>query len=208
MNKISTVLNVVLLIAVSFLFYKLYAGPTQGKPTSESEVAGNFQSQSFNGAKVAYINTDSLVEKYDYHKELRSKLEVKAKALEADIADKARVFEENLAIMQQQAEKLSPQQLQAAQAELGQKQQELYAYRDQKAGQLAQEEQELTALIKEDMQSVMDDVKGEYELDYILSFDPNSILLSANEQYNITDIVVSRLNEKYTQEKNSETAEK
>jgi outer membrane protein len=204
MKKISAVLNIVLLVAVIFLFYKVYATPGGGKPSSEKEISANLNAQEFDGVKIAYINTDSLVEKYDYHKELRSKLEAKAKTLEADIAQKLEVFEESVRLLQEKAGTMNEAQLQQNQADLGQTQQRLYSYRDQKAAELAQEEQELNLLIRDDMKKVMDEFKEKYGLDYILSFDPNSIVLTANDQYDITDIVVTRLNEKYGQERSEE----
>ena len=197
MKSLSVVLNVALLVAVGFLFFKIYGAPSSGKPDSENQVASNLDHQEFNGVKIAYINTDSLVEKYAYHKELKVKLEEKAKVLEADLAQKSKVFEENLVLLRERADKMNQQQLQAAEAELQQKQQLLYQYRDERAAELAKEEQDLSVLIKDDMDEVMESIKNEFGLDYILSFDPNSILLSANEQYDITDIVVKRLNESH-----------
>ncbi len=199
MKVFNTVLSIVLLIAVCVLFWKVFdtAEPTLPKKQTEEQISENLDNQKFTGVKIAYINTDSLVSQYDFHKELRDKLEKKAIRLEADLEKKSKVFQENVQILQQQAEKMSPDQLQAAQLDLQQTQQQLMAYRDEQTQKLAAEEQELNLLIKDDMDGILENIKTEFDLDYILSYDPGSILLAANADFDITEMVAQRLNEKF-----------
>ena len=203
MKAFNTVLSVVLLIAVGFLFWKVYDTPDMksGKSNSSEEIAERLNSDEFAPARIAYINTDSLVKDYEYHKELRAELEEKAKRLESDLSSKPKVFEENLSILQQQAESMSQEELQSHQMDLERTREGLLRYRDEQANQLALQERELNQRIKDDMESVLNDIKEEYNLDFVLSFDPNSILLNANEDYNITALVVDRLNKKYHSKK-------
>ena len=203
MKAFNTVLSVVLLIAVGFLFWKVYDTPDRksGKSNSSEEIAERLNSDEFAPARIAYINTDSLVKDYEYHKELRAELEEKAKRLESDLSSKSKVFEENLSILQQQAESMSQEELQSHQMDLERTREGLLRYRDEQANQLALQERELNQRIKDDMESVLNDIKEEYNLDFVLSFDPNSILLNANEDYNITALVVDRLNKKYHSKK-------
>lgn len=198
MKIFNTIAVVVLLIAVGFLFYEVYdKEPAKVRPATDEDLSESLEGQDFKGVRIAYINTDSLVEKYDYHRELRSKLEKRAKQLEQDLEKKSRTFQENVQLLQQQADQMSEAELQAAQMDLQQIQQQLMDYRDEKSGELAEEEQELNLLIMDDMESILENIKEEFNLDYILSYDPSSILLAANEDYNITDIVVERLNKKH-----------
>ena len=198
MRIFNTVASIILIIAVGFLFWQSHHQHSdKGNSNNSEELSSNLDQQGREGVRIAYIDTDSLVEQYDYHKELRSKLEKKAKALESDLAQKSQVFQENVQLLEQQASEMSPEQLQAAQMDLQQSQQRLITYRDEKAQELAAEEQELNVLIKEDMDDILDNIRDEFDLDFILSYDPSSILLDANEEYNITDMVAERLNEKY-----------
>ncbi|MGB0178039.1 MAG: OmpH family outer membrane protein [Owenweeksia sp.] len=203
MKALNTVLSVVLLIAVAFLFWKVYDTPTrESKKTPDSkEIEQRLENKEFAAAHIAFINTDSLVKNYDYHKELKAELEEKAKRLEADLSNKSKVFEENLSLLQQQAQGMSQEELQSAQMDLERTRDGLLRYRDEQANQLALQEQQLNKRIKEDMESVLTNIKEEYNLDFILSFDPNSILLSTNEDYDITPLVVERLNQKYSSSK-------
>lgn len=198
MRIFNTVVSVILLIAVSYLFWTSHqSNGDPGGARNAEDISNSLDQQEERGVRIAYIDTDSLVEKYDYHRELRTKLEQKAKALEADLAQKSQIFQENIQLLEEQASGMSEEQLQAAQQDLQQSQQRLMMYRDEKAQELADEEQQLMALIKEDMDVIMDDIREEYGLDFILSYDPSSILLDANEEYDITDIVADRLNDKY-----------
>ena len=209
MQRFNTIINIVLLIAVGFLFWTFYSAHSDSnKKMDGNTVAKNLDKQENGGVRIAYIDTDSLVAKYDYHLELRSKLEKKAKALESDLAKKSQVFQENVQLLEQQAGSMSQEQLQASQMDLQQSQQRLIAYRDEKAQELQLEEQQLNLLIKVDMDDILDDMREEFNIDFILSYDPSSILLDANEEYNITEIVAERLNEKYRNQEAKVSEEK
>lgn len=149
------------------------------------------------GYRLAYINTDSLVAKYEYHKGLKEQLEKKAQRLESDLARRSQTFQENYQVLESQAANLNQQQLQAAQADLMQKQQELMQYRDQQVQLLAEEEQKLTKLMKDDMDVILQRIREEQGIDFIFSLDPSGVLLYANEAHDITNEVVKRLNEEY-----------
>jgi outer membrane protein len=144
--------------------------------------------------KIAFVNTDSLVSKYEYHKGLREKLEIKFRSMERELERRSKVFQENYQVLEQQAANLSDAELQMAQAELMQKQQELIAYRDQQAESLSSEEAELTKLLLQDLDSVLVNIQAEQNLDFIFSMNAASFLLKANNAYDITPSIVSRLN--------------
>ena len=200
MKNLSLALNVILILAVGFLYFQHYGShSTEAKSESRTKPTGD--TLAMQNPRLAWIHSDSLVENYNYHRELRNELESKFKMLEEDIARRTDALKENYSILEQQAPNLSKQKLQMAQRELMQKEQELRQYQQQRAQELSQREQELTLMIKEDMDTIFNNMKKEYNLDFILSYDPNSILLSANEEYNITEEVVERLNERHRQNK-------
>lgn len=195
MKSLNTVLSVVLLIAVIFLFYREFSSkPAKNAEQTEAEAIA---SKDFSNLRIAYINYDSLVVRYEYHKELKEKLEKEAKALEAELARRSTIFQEDVAILQQRANELSQERLQSAQMELQQKQQELMMYRDQQTQRLAEQEQELTSLLRDDLDDVLKKIREEYNLDIIFSSDSRSDLLAADENLNVTESVLSRLNDKY-----------
>ncbi len=194
MKHINTVLTIVLIVAVSYLFIKDHNPSTGSKENNASADIGEKMGGQAN-LKIAYINSDSLVTKYDLHKELKAKLEAKASLLEADLAGKSRTFQENVAILQQQAPTLTQEQLQGHQMDLQQTQQQLQAYAEAKTRELGLEERKLDSILMVDLELVLEDVKTEFGIDYIFSYSQGSSLLQVNEAYNITDDVAERLNQ-------------
>ncbi|MGK0406565.1 MAG: outer membrane protein [Roseivirga sp.] len=197
MKNLSTILSSLALIGVIYL---LIQGSGNENASGESQTK-EVVAKSAGGLNLAFVDTDSLVSKYDYHQELKAKLEGRAQNMEADLASKSKAFQENITILEQQAGNMSPQQIQQAQAELQQKQQELMMYRDEQSQALSREEQELTLLLKEDMDNLLDSLKVEMGYDFIFSFDPTSSVLAANPEWDITDIVVEGLNKAYAAKK-------
>tara|TARA_R110002050_G_scaffold99409_6_gene206094 strand:- start:3654 stop:4259 length:606 start_codon:yes stop_codon:yes gene_type:complete len=197
MKNLSTILSSLALIGVIYL---LIQNNNASSASGESQTK-EMPAKSAGELRLAYVNTDSLVAKYEYHQDLKVKLEGRAKNIEADLARKSKAFQENITILEQQAVNMSPQQIQQAQAELQQKQQELMMYRDEQSQALAMEEQELTLLLKEDMDELLDSLKVEMGYDFIFSFDPTSSVLAANPEWDITDIVVEGLNKTYATKK-------
>lgn len=201
MTKLNTALSVILIIAVAFLFSREFSSETESSRESGTTLSATNDDVLTKPIRIAYIITDSLIKNYDYHKELSMEIEAKAKILEKDIDQKRIAFEENLTILQQQSANMSQEQMQEAQLDLQRAEQNLLAYRDSKAQELNVANQELNMLILDDMKIVIDSIQKEMNLDFILSKDPNSILLQANADYDITSLVAERLNENYKNRK-------
>lgn len=197
MKNLSTVLSSLALIGVIYLLVQNNSSSSASGESPKKELA----TKNAGELRLAYVNTDSLIEKYEYHQALKAKLEKRAENIESDLANKSKAFQENITILEQQAANMSPQQIQQAQAELQQKQQELMMYRDEQSQVLVQEERELTLLLKADMDQLLDSLKVEMGYDFIFSFDPTSSVLAANPEWDITDIVVKGLNEAYAKNK-------
>ncbi len=201
MTKLNTALSVILIIAVAFLFSREFSSETESSRESGTTLSATNDDVLTKPIRIAYIITDSLIKNYDYHKELSMEIEAKAKILEKDIDQKRIAFEENLTILQQQSANMSQEQMQEAQLDLQRAEQNLLASRDSKAQELNVANQELNMLILDDMKIVIDSIQKEMNLDFILSKDPNSILLQANADYDITSLVAERLNENYKNRK-------
>lgn len=149
------------------------------------------------GLRLAYVRMDSLVANYEHHKELKKQLEQKYKSMEADMARRTRIFEENYRELEKEAKNLSPRELQAAEADLMAKQQELMRYRDSRAQELLAEEAKLNSVIKKDLDEVVDDLAKEFGLDLVLTYDAAGTILYGKADFDITSEVVKRLNTRY-----------
>lgn len=193
MKHLGTVLSV---IALAGVIYILSSGANSSSSDAAKPVA-----KADGSISIAYVDTDTLLSQYELHKELKLQLEAKAKEVEAELARRTEVFQENFAVLEQQAGAMTQEQIQQTQMELQQIQQGLLQYRDERTQELMAEEQALVLQIREDMDSVIDSIKAVQGYDFIFSFDPNSNLLGANPAYDITDIVVKALNESYASKK-------
>lgn len=190
-------------ILIVFLLYKVLGTSEQQNLDAEipSAAVGEGDSTTSAELRVAYINNDTLIAGYDYQKELRESLENQARLLDADLQKRTKIFEENYTLLEQEAPNMSPEELQYAQADLMQRQQELVQYRDARAQELAQEEARLTNELLDDLNAVLKELKKEQGIDFIFSLSPTSSLLMANEQFDMTELVVRRLNDNYAARK-------
>ena len=190
-------------ILIVFLLFKVMG--TSDQKNLDAETPGSTAIEEDSTAspalRVAYINNDTLIAGYAYQQELRESLENQARLLDADLQKRTKVFEENYTLLEQEAPNMSPEELQYAQADLMQRQQELIQYRDARAQELAEEEARLTNELLDDLNAVLKELKKEQGIDFIFSLSPTSSLLMANDRYDMTQQVVSRLNENYAARK-------
>jgi outer membrane protein len=148
--------------------------------------------------QIVYVNSDSLLTKYDYFKDLKTKLDAKSKTAQADMGAKTQAFQREVAQYQQQQNTLPADQRASTEQRLARKQQELQAYQ-QNAGAALQNEQ---ATEQEKLyDKVADYLKGYaktkgYKM--VLTYSKgNSAILFADEKLDITSEVIKGLNEDY-----------
>lgn len=148
--------------------------------------------------QIVYVNSDSLLTKYDYFKDLKTKLDGKAKSAEQDMGAKTQAFQREVAQYQQQQQTMAADQRASTEQRLARKQQELQAYQ-QNAGAALQNEQ---ATEQEKLyDKVADYLKGYaktkgYKM--VLTYSKgNSAILFADESLDITSEVIKGLNEDY-----------
>ncbi|MES2419585.1 MAG: OmpH family outer membrane protein [Bacteroidota bacterium] len=152
--------------------------------------------------KIVFVNSDSLLTKYEYFKDLKAKMETKGKAAESDLAAKTQAFQREVQQYQQQQNTLPADQRASTEQRLSRKQQELQAYQ-QNAGAALQNEQ-----AKE--QEILYDKVAEYLKGYakskgykmVLTYAKgNSAILFADESLDVTSAVIVGLNAAYAKDK-------
>ncbi|WP_316772235.1 OmpH family outer membrane protein [Pedobacter frigiditerrae] len=152
--------------------------------------------------KIVYVNSDSLLTKYEYAKDIKAKMETKGKAAEADLAAKGQAFQREVQAYQAQANTLPADQRAATEQRLQRKDQELKAYQ-QNAGAALQNEnaKEQEALYNKiaDYLKTYSKSKG-YKM--VLTYSKgNSAILFADETLDVTSPVLVGLNEAYLKDK-------
>ncbi|WP_129717820.1 OmpH family outer membrane protein [Pedobacter sp. SYP-B3415] len=152
--------------------------------------------------KIVFVNSDSLLNKYDYYKDLKSKFDGKSKNAQSDLTAKGQAFQREVAQYQQQAQTLSADQRKATEERLARKQQELQAYQ-QNAGAAFQNEQ---AQENEKLYDRVADYLKKYAKDkgykMVMSYTRgNGTILFADESLDVTSEVIKGLNEDYKKAK-------
>ena len=153
-------------------------------------------------AEIVFVNSDSLLNKYDYFKDMSARLEDKGKKAQVDVASKGQAFQREVAEYQKNAATLSADQRAATEQRLARKQQELQTY-NQNAG--AQVQQDQAAEQEKLYDKIADFLKGyakEKGYKMVLTYSKaNPTVLFGDESLNVTDDVVKLLNDNYKKDK-------
>ncbi|MEY4108543.1 MAG: hypothetical protein RL181_2885 [Bacteroidota bacterium] len=195
-TNISLILNAILIVAVAYLMmgqFKAGGNPAEsGKP---AQAAGT--------VKIAFVNSDTLLEKYGSYQEKVKALERKSQDAEAALQASGRSLEREFLQAQQKVQQglLTPNQVQQEEQRLTQKQQGLVAQQERMGKQLLEERQKLLGDLEKEVKGILKALREEKGYDYILNYGPGTGVLMANDQLDITDLVLERLNSTVAKEK-------
>ncbi len=188
----SLLLNVVLTIAVAILYY-LHFNDRQPDVapvvTNKPAVAKN--------KDIVYVNVDSLLTKYDYFKDTQKVLESKRFQLESDLAAKGRNLQNKVAFFQQRAATMTQEQGRATEASLQKEQQDILAYRERAAQNLANEEQTKNKQLYDEIYNYLNKINAQNKYEFVLGYTKGGGILFANPAADQTKAVLDGLNKEY-----------
>jgi len=151
------------------------------------------------GLKIAYINNDSLTEKYELVKEARNLLDEKKARMEkeihaeqAELESQYRIWEKNV-----KDQRYSELLLRNAQEELMRKEQDLYKKSQDYTELLAQEELDRNKVFIDSVLNYLKRFNEVNNYDFILNYASGATILLANDTFDITNEVVRGLNEEW-----------
>jgi outer membrane protein len=199
MKNLSLILNMVLLVAVIFL-YVLHFSP--GKASSKASSSDT----SSVDLKVAYIQSDSVLKHYEYLKVNRVQLEAKTKKMDQDLRNRTVGLQNEINAYQRNVSGMTLGQARAAEEDLGKKQQNLQLYQQSLQQQLMQEEAKLNKELYERITIFLKKYGEEKGLQVVLKYDPTSDVLFGGESLDITGEVIEGLNKAYLAEKKGPSA--
>ena len=203
MKNLSLILNAVLLVAVGVLFYLHFSSKNTSSSSSESSgstVPGDI--------KIAYINSDSVLEHYEYLKANRVQLEEKAKKVEQEYRNRAQGLQNEITAYQRNVSSMTLGQVKAVEEDLGKKQQNLQMYQQSLSQQLMEEEDKLRRALYDRVTTYLKKYASEKNLHVVLKYDPNSDVLFAGEALDVSKDVIKGLNDEYLQEKSGTKVKK
>lgn len=149
--------------------------------------------------RLAYINMDSLEVKFTHYKKQKDQLEAEYKAGEQSVMQMQKGFEESVALFESQAPGMTNEQRATYEQDLMNTRQRVLMQQQQIEQDIMAKNQMMLENLMEDLDSVLVVVKGEHNFDFIFSY-PGTGLIDANEEHDITDIIVGKLNALHQEE--------
>lgn len=187
----SLIMNVVLAIAVAVLYYLHFndrqpaAAPMSAKPAEAK------------GRTIVYVNVDSLLTKYDFFKDTQKVLESKRFQLENELATKGRNLQNKVAFFQQRAPTMTQEQGRATEASLQKEQQDILAYRERAAQNLAAEEQTKNKQLYDQIYDYLKKVNAQNKYEFVLGYTKGGGILFADPSADQTKAILDGLNKEY-----------
>ncbi|GHE23497.1 OmpH family outer membrane protein [Sphingobacterium griseoflavum] len=205
MNKLfATLTNVSLGLALVVAIVSCNQG-TKTDPVATKDSTATSTATSTKTEKIVYINSDTLSEKYEYFKDIRTKLEAKVKKAQSDLQSKGQAFQREVADFQQKAATMSASERQATEEKLSRKQQELGRLDQNASASIQQDEStefnNVYNAITEYLKKHAEDNGYTLVLTYSKS---NPTVLYADAKLDITADVIDALNKEYKDKKSKE----
>jgi outer membrane protein len=193
MKNLSLVLNIILLIAVGVLYFLHFRGHS-------SSASGEVSSSAPGDVRIAYINSDSVLRKYDYLEVKKQQLEVRTKKLDQEYRTRAQGLQNDINDYQRNVGNLTLSQARAVEEDLNKKRQNLAMYEQSLTQELMNEEQKLNRELYDRVTAFLKKYGEEKGLQIVLKYDPTSDLLFGGNALDITNDVINGLNEDYKKE--------
>jgi outer membrane protein len=194
MKNLSLALNGVLLVAVAVLYYLHFARPSATSTTGQGGVL-------LQDAKIAYINSDSILKYYEYLNVNKKELEAKGQQMEQDFRNRAESLQKDVALYQRTVNNMTFGQAKATEEELAKKQQNLQMYQQTLSQELAIAENKLNKELYDRVTAFLKNYGKDNNLQVVLKYDPTSDVLYGGETLDITKPVIDGLNAAYKTEK-------
>jgi outer membrane protein len=191
-------------ILTKFTFGILIAGSiaacnqnkTADKPAAATSAVGDTKEN------IVYINSDTLLSKYEYTKDMNKRLEEKGKASQSDLQAKGQAFQREVADYQKSAATLPADQRQATEQRLQRKQQELQGYQQNATAEFQNVQSTENSKQYDKIADFTKAYAKEKGYKLVLLFSKASpVVLYGDPSLDVTSDVVKKLNEAYAKEK-------
>lgn len=149
--------------------------------------------------RIAYIDTDLIMEQYEMVPEMIKSFESSTKSKESVIRQKQKSFEQKVTEFQQRVQSgaISSEIAQITEQQLMKEQQEVLNLRDELSDQLSREEYEMSLQLFKIVSDFLEEYNRTRQYDLIFDYKKGANLLKANKMYDITPEVIEMLNQEY-----------
>jgi outer membrane protein len=192
MKNISLVLNIVLAIAVAILFYLHFSSVATKKVAVADTVLSNTA-----GLKIAYVNSDSLLDKYEYYIKTKKELEAKEENDSKSLNAQAEALQKELEDAQAKVANMTAMQAQMTQENLQRKQQALMERRERLSEEFGKKMQSVNDDLTNKIHDYLKAYNKEHHFNYILGYQKGGGILYAQDELDITNEVLKGMNDTY-----------
>jgi Skp family chaperone for outer membrane proteins len=148
------------------------------------------------GLRIVFVKVDSLQTGYTEVADELTRLEENFMKAQENHAGRVQALEQEVRGLQNQMQQglLAPNKVQAEQQRIARKEQEIMQQRDLAINSIQTEQLQIQQRFGERVKAVLEELQEENGYDFILNQGQNSAVLITNDAYDITDLVLARLN--------------
>ena len=193
MKKINSLMSGIAAFAMMILFSQCAGQPA---PTTL-----NAPAQGATGLKIAYIDTDTLLAKYNFCIDMNEAMVKKSENVRLTLNQKAKELDKQQREWQNKYQNqafLSQERAEQEYKRIAKLEQDLQELSNKLQTELMSEQEKNSLLLRDSINSFMKDYNKEKGYSFIISNTNLDNLLYADEQYNITQEVVDGLNARYS----------
>ncbi len=185
-NSIQTIINIVLGLAVAVLAYLQFKGNSPSKDFVQ-------------GKKIVYVNTDSLLNNYNFYKDTQKEFENKTYNLQVDLGNRERSLQNEVGAIQQRAQagQMSQVDMQAADLQLKKKGSDLQAYSQAAQQKLAEEQAKRVDEIYNNIRDYIKGINNANKYEFVLGYAKGGGILYADNSADVTNAIIKGLNDGY-----------
>lgn len=194
MKKINSLMSGIAAFAMMILFSQC-AGQTGNQAVTDATVQGATD------LKIAYIDTDTLLAKYNFCIDMNEAMVKKSENVRLTLNQKAKELDKQQREWQNKYQNgafLSQERAEQELKRIAKLEQDLQELSNKLQTELMSEQEKNSLLLRDSINSFMKDYNKEKGYSFIISNTNLDNLLYADEQYNITQEVVDGLNARYS----------
>lgn len=193
MKNLPLILSILSILGVAHLYYL-----NRSVPKSESPVIAT---TSDHGAKIAYVNADTLDARYEWIKVQKEAIENRVRKAENSLRDKQQTLIREMQAFEEKAQSgtIPPAQLEKEYNALMARQKKLAEEEQRLSKELAEEQKKAMEELYANIEAKLKTLQDKIGYDYILSYSRGGQVLLAKDSLDITNEVLNLLNAKDAQ---------
>lgn len=201
MKKASLFLNIILIVAVGYLYMKVFSNSKEETKAPQEEKASSHTKRT----KYAYINIDTLDAHFIMVEDMRKEIEDEKLRLQSQLKSKATQLEQDYIKLQEEARYMTQTQAMEKQSELVERQEKLMLLEQNLGEKLMQLESDKNQMLQKAVNDALLQINEDNTYDFVFGYNGWGNLLYAGDSLNITSEVLTILNDNYTNSKKEET---